>query len=103
MLYLQGSQRLTTKKKHEEKTELHSTKECAHVHFATWPKTFCFLAYVNCFVRLQKKQSTCFSSNSQETCKHVRTKMVPNVWLKKLSIPTQRKYLENEVQQEAKC
>ena len=51
------SQRLTTEriqKKREGNTELDSTKECAHVRFATWPKTFDFLANGNCFVRLRK-------------------------------------------------
>ena len=29
-------------------------KECAHMHFASWPKTFCFLTNGNCFLRLRK-------------------------------------------------
>ena len=47
------SQRLTTEKR-EGKTELHSTKECAPVRFAMWPKTFIFLANSDCRVCLRK-------------------------------------------------
>ena len=47
-------QRLMTEKKHKGKTELHSAKECAHMCFAMWPKTFSFLTNSNCFLCLQK-------------------------------------------------
>ena len=40
----------------EGKTELDSRKECPQVHFATWLKTFGFLANSNCFERLRKNR-----------------------------------------------
>ena len=57
------SQRSTTEriqKKREGKTELDSTKECAHMHFATYPKHSAFLptATVSCI----SEKTVCFGS-----------------------------------------
>ena len=58
MLYQQRKPKIDDWEDSEEATELHSTKECAHVRFATWPKIFGFLVLVATFPYVSKKQST---------------------------------------------